>query len=104
MACLLSFLVQICNMSEISNYIAISEMVLLLLIVLILLVKLVTFYRVERQWNSITFFYFNQIQLKLTTSRELRKWRKSQNKLTYAILVFLIILFGIILFHQLILK
>jgi len=79
-------------MNSAVDYIGFARMILLLIIVMLLLIKLVLFYRNEKEWNSITFFHFNRIQLKLTNSRHLRASRKNQNNMTTVIFVLLIIL------------
>lgn len=84
-------------MNNVRELFAIGRMALITIFALIFLFKIILFYKYEKEWNSITFFHFNKIQLKMTVSKELRKWRKRQNNLTsfmLLIILFLAIAFG----------
>lgn len=81
-------------MSNIRELIVVSRIFFIGVFSFIFFVKMVLFFKFEKEWNSITFFHFTRIQLKMTVSRELRKWRRRQNSLTKIILI-LVILLGI---------
>ena len=91
-------------MTDAGNYILIAKGCLVVLIGVSLISKLVLFYIREKDWNVVTFFYFNQIQLKLTNNRNLRKSRKHQNFLTQMLIILVVLFFFSSLFHTLIIK
>ena len=78
-------------MTDAEIYLMFSRIILMSLMLIIILVKLILYYRFERDWNLVTFFYFNKIQLKLTISRHLRQYRITQNFLSLGVIITLIL-------------
>jgi hypothetical protein len=72
-------------------YLMIARGSLVILILIFILVKLFLFYRYERDWNFITFFYFTKMQLKLTNRRNLRHYRRNQNLLSKGLVLFILL-------------
>lgn len=87
---------------SITELVTLIRMLLIALFSFIFVIKIILFYKYEKEWNSITFFHFTTIQLKMTVSKELRKWRKYQNLLTKILLVFILLLAAISAFNLLI--
>jgi len=90
-------------MSNIRELVALGRIVLIVAFAFIFLFKMVLFFKYEKEWNSITFFHFTSIQLKMTVSKGLRKRRKLQNVLTKLMLVVILFL-GITFGFSLIIK
>lgn len=90
-----------CPMSSIREVLAISRISLIAVFSIVFFIKMILFFKYEKEWNSITFFHFTKIQLKMTVSKELRKWRKRQNKLTSLILLLALLLGITSAFHLL---
>ncbi len=78
-------------MTDAEIYLMFTRLILLSLIFMFILIKLVLFYKFERDWSLVTFFYFNKIQLKLTISRHLRQNRITQNFLSLGLIIFLLL-------------
>ncbi|MDQ6812958.1 MAG: hypothetical protein M3040_04380 [Bacteroidota bacterium] len=79
-------------MSNIREMIALGRIGLIGVFSMIFLIKIILFFKYEKEWNSITFFHFTGIQLRMTVSKELRKKRKFQNSLTRLMLVVILFL------------
>ncbi|MCW3080141.1 hypothetical protein [Segetibacter sp.] len=78
-------------MINIRELIPLSQIVLGGIFSLIFLIKIILFFKYEKEWNSITFFHFTKIQLKMTVSKELRRRRKHQNNFSMLMLILLLI-------------
>lgn len=89
-------------MSNIGELIAVSRISLIGVFAIIFFIKMILFFKYEKEWNSITFFHFTKIQLKMTLSKELREWRKRQNGLTTVMLLLILLLAAISAFNLLI--
>jgi hypothetical protein len=79
-------------MSSIHEVLAVSRISLIAVFSFVFFIKMILFFKYEKEWNSLTFFHFTKIQLKMTVSKELRKWRRRQNTLTNVILLLVLIL------------
>lgn len=90
-------------MGNIREIIVLSRVVLISILTIVFFIKIYLFFKYEKEWNSITFFHFNPIQLKMTVSKDLRKRRRFQNKLT-SIMLILILFFGISTAFNLLIK
>ena len=80
-------------MTVIEYYFWIGKLAMITLVAIFFVTKLFYFYRYEHDRRVIPFLYFTKIQLKLTNSRSLRRYRKRQNLFSRIILFFLLILF-----------
>jgi hypothetical protein len=89
-------------MINVSSYIGLINLCLLALVIISFFTKLVLFFTLERDWDSVKFFHFSKIDLKMTSIKKLRVWRKRQNLLTNLFLVLLGLLSLSTLFHTLI--
>lgn len=86
-------------MKSIGDYIVDLERLLLLMFIGTLLVKTVLYFSYEKYWDSLKFFHYSRIDLKMTTMRHLRTWRKRQNKMTTAMGI-LFMLFAVVYILQ----
>lgn len=80
-----------------------GPILLTVLILIVFLVKLFLQFRLEKDWDPTRFFHYTRYDLKMTTSRELRAWRKRQNSLT-KVALFLILVMAFFLFFNFIRK
>jgi cytochrome b561 len=89
-------------MTNIREVLAVSKMLLISIFSLIFFIKLVLYFKYEKEWDSITFFHFTKIQLKMTVSKELRKMRKRQNTLSTLMLILVLCFAAVASFNLLI--
>lgn len=89
-------------MTNIREVLAVSNMLLISIFSLIFFIKLVLYFKYEKEWDSITFFHFTKIQLKMTVSKELRKMRKRQNTLSTLMLILVLCFAAVASFNLLI--
>lgn len=59
---------------------------------LLFLVKLYLHFEAEKTWDPSKFFHYSKNDLKMTMGKELRSLRKSQNLLTKAFLILILLL------------
>lgn len=89
-------------MKSIGDYIVDLQQLLLLMCLSTLLVKTVLYFSYEKYWDSLKFFHYSRIDLKMTTMRHLRTWRKRQNKMTTAMGVLFMLFAAVYMFHKMI--
>jgi|GEM_PF-3839041 len=88
-------------MSDFQEYITLARLVLIALVAFIFLIKIILLLIVEKDRNPVTFFYYSTVDLRMTTSKRLKRWRKRQNFLTVCLSVSLIFLLLAFLVHAL---
>ena len=66
------------------------------------LVKTVLYFSYEKYWDSLKFFHYSKIDLKMTTFRHLRTWRKRQNKMTTAMGILFMLFAMVYMFHKIV--
>lgn len=77
------------------SYIATTNVLLVFSLVFVLAAKILYYFKYEQGWNSLSFFWFTKIELKMTPYKKLRARRKNQNKLTNVMgLLFLLLCFS----------
>jgi len=74
------------------------------LIAVTLAIKTILFFKFEKDWDIIRFFYFPELAIKMTNIRHLKVWRKRQNSLSKVFLILLILVGTITMFNALILS
>ena len=74
------------------------------LIAATLTIKTILFFRFEKEWDILVFFYFPELAIKMTNIRHLKVWRKRQNSLSKVFLILLILLGAITMFKSLIIS
>lgn len=89
-------------MANLIYYIEIFKISLIALLAFIIIIKVFLFYSKEKGWDSVRFFYFSKIDLKMTTTKTMRLWRKRQNNLSVIILLISGLLAFTWLFHSLV--
>ena len=89
-------------MKSVGDYIVELEQLLLMLLLSTFLVKTVLYFSYEKYWDSLKFFHYSKIDLKMTTIRHLRTWRKRQNKMTTAMGILFMMFAVVYMFHKMI--
>ena len=89
-------------MRTIGDYIVSTEQLLLALLLCTFLVKTVLYFSYEKYWDSLRFFHYSKIDLKMTTIRHLRTWRKRQNKMTAAMGILFMLFAMVYFFHKIV--
>lgn len=89
-------------MKSVGDYILDFEQLLMMLFLGTFAVKTVLYFSYEKYWDSLRFFHYSKIDLKMTSIRHLRLWRKRQNKMSTAMGVFLCLFAMVYLFHQIV--
>jgi hypothetical protein len=89
-------------MQPLSYYLSSGVLYLIALAVLVLVFKAILYFKYEKQWDPIGFFYYSRIGLKMTTSKNLKAARKRQNILTLVIVVLGCLVITLSLFNKLI--
>lgn len=90
-------------MKNISEYIVYSEILLVSLVILIFALKTIMFFMFEKYWDSLKFFYYSKVDIKMTNIKVLKAWRKRQNTMTITMAVLLAIFTVLYSFHQVVL-
>jgi hypothetical protein len=72
------------------------------LVIATLAIKSVLFFKFEKNWDSVGFFYFPKQVLRMTNMSKLKVWRQRQNYLSKVFLFLLLLLAVITIFHKLI--
>ncbi len=89
-------------MKSIGDYIVDLEQLLLMLLLSTFLVKTVLYFSYEKYWDSLKFFHYSKIDLKMTNFRHLRTWRKRQNKMTTAMGILFMMFALVYMFHKMV--
>lgn len=89
-------------MKSVGDYIVELEQILLMLFISTFLIKTILYFSYEKYWDSLKFFHYSKIDLKMTTISHLRTWRKRQNKMTTAMGILLFMFSAVYMFHKLI--
>jgi hypothetical protein len=85
---------------QIANIVIMTVDCIAFLIAAIFVIKTALFFRFEKEWDPIGFFYYPKPALKITCIRELKVWRQRQNYLS-AIFLILILLFAFLVTFKL---
>lgn len=87
---------------EIANIIITAVYLLAALIMATLVVKTVLFFKFEKAWDPVGFFYFPKPAIKMTNIRHLKVWRERQNYLSKLFFILLLLLGTLTIFNVLI--
>ena len=87
---------------ELVQLVMITVYLLAALTIATLGVKTILFFKFEKAWDSVGFFYFAKPVLKMTCLKELKVWRQRQNYLTKVFLFLLLMLTMITIFKAII--